>query len=43
MFISGVLIWYVLSELLFSFSPNSVYSKALGFVKQHEEVRFGYY
>lgn len=36
--ITGVLIWYVLSELLFSFSPNSVYSKALDIVKQHAEV-----
>ncbi|XP_065064374.1 mitochondrial import inner membrane translocase subunit Tim21-like [Rhopilema esculentum] len=36
--VTGVLIWYVLSELLFSFSPNSVYSKALKVVKQNTSV-----
>ena len=36
--IPGALIWYVLSELLFSFSPNSVYSKALEVVKQNTSV-----
>eukprot|EP00112_Aurelia_sp_Birch-Aquarium-sp1_P022837 Seg658.7 transcript_id=Seg658.7/GoldUCD/mRNA.D3Y31 product="Mitochondrial import inner membrane translocase subunit Tim21" protein_id=Seg658.7/GoldUCD/D3Y31 len=36
--VTGVLIWYVLSELLFSFSPNSVYSKALKKVKHNQAV-----
>jgi len=32
--VTGALIWYIASELLFSFSPNSVYSKALKMVKE---------
>lgn len=35
----GALVWYVASELFFSFSPNSVYSKALKIVKKDLKVQ----
>lgn len=36
--ITGALIWYIVSELVFSFSPNKVYSDALKKVKLNSEV-----
>ena len=36
---SGILIWFVVSELFFGFSANKVYAKALKKVKASAEVR----
>ncbi|XP_065676846.1 mitochondrial import inner membrane translocase subunit Tim21-like [Hydra vulgaris] len=36
--VTGALIWYIASELIFSFSSNAVYSKALKLVKDHPLV-----
>ncbi|XP_028392011.1 mitochondrial import inner membrane translocase subunit Tim21-like [Dendronephthya gigantea] len=36
--VTGALLWYVLSELFLSSSPNKIYADALKKVKQNEEV-----
>ena len=37
-FFSGALVWFVMSELFFGFSPNKVYSDALKKIKTNDEV-----
>lgn len=37
-FVTGVLIWFVVSELFFGFSANRVYTSALKKVKASAEV-----
>ena len=36
---TGGLVWYVANELLFGFSSNAVFSKALDHVKDHDIVK----
>ena len=38
LFLAGVLIWFVVSELFFGFSANRVYASALKKVKASAEV-----
>jgi len=38
--VTGTLIWYVVDELMFGFSANSVYSKALKLVKDDDRIQY---